>query len=40
MARQEHLSDYLIQRLDMIEKEIDSVFKNEKVDQKSLFEFV
>jgi DNA polymerase II large subunit len=40
MARQEHLSDYLIQRLDMIEKEIDSVFHNDKVQQKGLFDFV
>jgi len=40
MARQENLSPYLIQRLDMIEKEIDSVFKNDKVEQKSLFEFM
>jgi DNA polymerase II large subunit len=39
MARQENLSPYLIQRLDMIEKEIDSVFKNEQEEQKSLFEF-
>lgn len=40
MAKQEHLSNYLIQRLDMIEKEIDSVFRDDKVQQKSLFEFV
>lgn len=40
MAKQENLSPYLIQRLDMIEKEIDSVFKNDKVEQKSLFEFM
>ncbi len=40
MAKQEHLSDYLIQRLDMIEKEIDSVFKNDRVEQKGLFDFV
>ncbi|MFA5357800.1 MAG: DNA polymerase II large subunit [archaeon] len=40
MAKQEHLSSYLIQRLDMIEKEIDSVFKDDKVQQKNLFEFV
>jgi DNA polymerase II large subunit len=39
MARQENLSSYLIQRLDMIEKEIDSVFKSDTVKQKSLFEF-
>jgi DNA polymerase II large subunit len=40
MARQENLSSYLIQRLDMIEKEIDSVFNNDKVEQKGLFDFV
>ena len=40
MARTEHLSPYLIQRLDMIEKEIDSVFHNDKVEQKSLFEYM
>ena len=40
MAKQEHLSNYLIQRLDMIEREIDSVFKDDKVQQKNLFEFV
>jgi DNA polymerase II large subunit len=40
MARQEKLSPYLIQRLDMIEKEIDSIFNNDKVQQKSLFEFI
>ena len=39
MARQENLSSYLIQRLDMIEKEINSVFKSDTVQQKSLFEF-
>ncbi|MCX6804280.1 MAG: hypothetical protein NTY48_06995 [Candidatus Diapherotrites archaeon] len=39
MARQENLSPYLIQRLNMIEKEINSVFKSDKVQQKSLFEF-
>jgi len=39
MAKQENLSSYLIQRLDMIEKEIDSVFKSDTVKQKSLFEF-
>jgi len=39
MARQENLSSYLIQRLDMIEKEINSVFKSDTVKQKSLFEF-
>lgn len=40
LARQEELSPYLIQRLDMIEKEIDSVFNNDKVKQKGLFDFV
>jgi len=40
MARQEHLSDYLIQRLVMIEKEIDSIFKNDTIQQKGLFDFV
>lgn len=39
MARQENLSPYLIQRLNMIEKEINSVFKSDTVQQKSLFEF-
>ncbi len=39
IARQENLSSYLIQRLDMVEKEIDSVFKSDTVQQKSLFEF-
>jgi len=39
MARQENLSPYLIQRLDMIEKEIDSIFKSDVSKQKSLFEF-
>ena len=40
MARQENLSPYLIQRLDMIEKEIDSIFKSDAVQQKGLFDFV
>lgn len=40
LAKQEELSPYLIQRLDMIEKEIDSVFNNDKVEQKGLFDFV
>lgn len=40
LARSENLSGYLIQRLDMIEKEIDSVFNNDKVEQKGLFDFV
>ncbi|MEK6958641.1 MAG: DNA polymerase II large subunit [archaeon] len=39
MARQENLSPYLIQRLDMIEKEINSVFKSDSVKQQSLFDF-
>ena len=39
MAKQENLSAYLIQRLNMIEKEINSVFKSDTVQQKSLFEF-
>ena len=34
------LSDYLQQRIDLIEKEIDSVFTNDKVQQKSLSEYV
>ncbi len=40
MARQENLSPYLIQRLDMIEKEINSVFQSDAVSQKGLFDFV
>jgi DNA polymerase II large subunit len=40
LAQQEHLSDYLIQRLKMIEKEIDSVFKDDNSKQKGLFDFV
>ncbi len=40
MARQENLSPYLIQRLDMIEKEINSVFRSDAVSQKGLFDFV
>jgi len=39
IAKQEGLPAYLIQRLDMVEKEIDSVFKSDTVKQKSLFEF-
>jgi DNA polymerase II large subunit len=39
MAVQENLSPYLLQRLNMIEKEINSVFKSDTVKQKSLFEF-
>ena len=34
------LSPYLKQRISLVEKEIDSVFTNEKAQQKSLFEFV
>lgn len=34
------LSDYLKQRMDLIEMEIDSVFTNEKAQQKSLAEFI
>ncbi len=34
------LSDYLKQRLDLIEEEINSVFTNDKVEQKNLFEYV
>ena len=34
------LSNYLKQRITLIEKEINSVFANEKVQQKSLFEFI
>jgi len=34
------LSDYLLQRIELIEEEINSVFKNEKVEQKKLLEFV
>ncbi|MDD4250820.1 MAG: DNA polymerase II large subunit [Candidatus ainarchaeum sp.] len=40
LARQENLSAYLIQRLDMIEKEIDSIFKDDNAQQKGLFDFV
>ncbi|MBU2099930.1 hypothetical protein KKB11_01730, partial [Candidatus Micrarchaeota archaeon] len=35
-----HLSDYLKQRIDLAEMEISSVFKNDKVEQKSLYEYV
>lgn len=34
------LSDYLKQRIDLAEKEISSVFKNDKVEQKSLHEYL
>ncbi|MFH0715054.1 MAG: DNA polymerase II large subunit, partial [Candidatus Diapherotrites archaeon] len=40
MAREYELSDYLQQRLKMIEKEVNSIFQNEKPAQKGLFEFV
>ncbi len=39
MIQQYHLSHYLKQRIDLVEEEIDSVFKPEKSTQKSLFEF-
>ncbi|MBU0635857.1 DNA polymerase II large subunit [Candidatus Micrarchaeota archaeon] len=39
MVQQYQLSHYLKQRLDLVEEEIDSVFKPEKTTQKSLFEF-
>ncbi len=34
------LSDYLKQRIDLAEKEISSVFKNDKIEQKSLHEYL
>jgi DNA polymerase II large subunit len=37
---QYQLSDYLKQRMELVEKEIDSVFKSDRQVQKSLFEFV
>jgi len=40
MTNSYQLSDYLKQRIDLIEEEINSIFKNEKVEQKSLFEYV
>lgn len=40
LITEHHLSGYLKQRIDLIEKEIDSVFVNEKAQQKSLAEFV
>ncbi len=40
IIREYHLSDYLKQRIDMAEREIASVFKNDKVQQKSLHEYV
>jgi DNA polymerase II large subunit len=39
MIQQYKLSHYLKQRIDLVEEEIDSVFKPEKSTQKSLFEF-
>ncbi|MFH0955004.1 MAG: DNA polymerase II large subunit [Candidatus Micrarchaeota archaeon] len=39
VVHQNNLSNYLAQRLDLIEDEINSVFKPEKTTQKSLFEF-
>ena len=35
-----NLSDYIRQRIDLIEKEIDSMFVNDKAQQKGLFEYV
>lgn len=40
MIRTYELSDYLSQRLRLVESEIDSVFISEKAEQKNLFEFV
>lgn len=40
IIREYELSDYLRQRLDLAEAEIDSVFQNDRKEQKSLFEFV
>ncbi len=40
LIREYALSAYLKQRIDLIEKEINSVFTNEKMQQKSLSEFV
>ena len=40
IIREYKLSDYLKQRIDMAEREIASVFKNDKVQQKSLHEYV
>ncbi len=39
VVEQYNLSEYLKQRLELIEKEISSIFKNERVVQKSLGEF-
>ncbi|HIH21934.1 MAG: DNA polymerase II large subunit [Candidatus Diapherotrites archaeon] len=40
IIRDYKLSDYLRQRIELAEKEINSVFQNEKREQKSLFEYV
>ncbi|MFH1586250.1 MAG: DNA polymerase II large subunit [Candidatus Diapherotrites archaeon] len=34
------LSDYIKQRIKLIEQEVDSVFQNDKMEQKNLFQFV
>ena len=39
IIHQYDLSDYLRQRLKLIEKEVNSIFSNEKSEQKSLLEF-
>ena len=39
IAREYGLSPYLLQRINLVEEEISSVFKNDKVQQKSLAEF-
>ncbi|MDO8647475.1 MAG: DNA polymerase II large subunit [Candidatus Diapherotrites archaeon] len=40
LVRDFELSDYLRQRLELAEQEINSVFQNDKKEQKSLFEYV
>ncbi len=40
MINEYELSDYLKQRIELAEKEINSVFKNDKVQQKSLYEYL
>src|SRR3989344_5376369 len=40
LIREYSLSAYLKQRIELVEKEINSVFTNDKVRQKSLFEYV
>jgi DNA polymerase II large subunit len=40
MIKKYNLNDYLKQRISLVEQEINSVFKPEKQQQKSLFEFV